>query len=61
TAENARAFLDAGALAVSAGTGVVPPDAVAAADWGRITDAARAFRASTGADSRTTPRDRGER
>jgi 2-dehydro-3-deoxyphosphogluconate aldolase / (4S)-4-hydroxy-2-oxoglutarate aldolase len=44
-AENARAFLDAGAFAVSAGTGVVPPAAVAAGDWAPITAAARDFRA----------------
>lgn len=47
-AENARAFLDAGALAVSAGTGVVPPRAVADAEWERVTEAARAFRVGMG-------------
>lgn len=48
TADNARAFLDAGALAVSAGTGVVPPQAVADAEWGRIAEATRVFRAGMG-------------
>lgn len=42
-ADNARAFLDAGALAVCAGTGVVPPDRVAAGDWVEITRRAKAF------------------
>jgi 2-dehydro-3-deoxyphosphogluconate aldolase/(4S)-4-hydroxy-2-oxoglutarate aldolase len=67
--DNARAFLDAGALAVSAGTGVVPPDAVESADWARISAAARTFRDSTGAPepstspstSRETDRERGDR
>jgi 2-dehydro-3-deoxyphosphogluconate aldolase / (4S)-4-hydroxy-2-oxoglutarate aldolase len=45
TAQNARDFLDAGAVAVSAGSGVVPPAAVASGDWRRITAAARDFRA----------------
>jgi 2-dehydro-3-deoxyphosphogluconate aldolase/(4S)-4-hydroxy-2-oxoglutarate aldolase len=40
---NAAAFLAAGARAVCAGSGVVPPDAVAAADWSGITDRAKAF------------------
>jgi 2-dehydro-3-deoxyphosphogluconate aldolase / (4S)-4-hydroxy-2-oxoglutarate aldolase len=40
---NARAYLDAGALAVCAGTGVVPPDRVAAGDWTEITTRATAF------------------
>jgi 2-dehydro-3-deoxyphosphogluconate aldolase/(4S)-4-hydroxy-2-oxoglutarate aldolase len=40
---NARSFLDAGALAVCAGTGVVPPGSVAAADWQDVTDRARRF------------------
>lgn len=43
TAENARAYLDAGALAVCAGTGVVPPGRVAAGDWDDITTRARTF------------------
>lgn len=43
TAENARAYLDAGALAVCAGTGVVPPARVAAGDWDDITARARTF------------------
>ena len=45
-AENARDFLDAGAFAVSAGTDVVPPDAVADARWSEITARAAAFRAA---------------
>ena len=40
---NARAYLDAGALAVCAGTGVVPPASVAAGDWAEITNRAQAF------------------
>jgi 2-dehydro-3-deoxyphosphogluconate aldolase/(4S)-4-hydroxy-2-oxoglutarate aldolase len=48
TAESAGSFLDAGALAVSAGTSVVPPHAVAGAEWARITEAARAFRTAVG-------------
>jgi 2-dehydro-3-deoxyphosphogluconate aldolase/(4S)-4-hydroxy-2-oxoglutarate aldolase len=43
--DNARAYLDAGALAVCAGTGVVPPTQVAAGDWARITAAAKQFMA----------------
>ncbi|WP_396922212.1 bifunctional 4-hydroxy-2-oxoglutarate aldolase/2-dehydro-3-deoxy-phosphogluconate aldolase [Mycolicibacterium sp.] len=43
TAENARTYLDSGALAVCAGTGVVPPAAVAAGDWSDITSRARTF------------------
>ena len=35
--------LDAGALAVCAGTGVVPPAHVAAGDWGEITRRAGSF------------------
>jgi 2-dehydro-3-deoxyphosphogluconate aldolase / (4S)-4-hydroxy-2-oxoglutarate aldolase len=41
--DNARAYLDAGALAVCAGTGVVPPACVAAGDWAEITNRAKAF------------------
>ena len=44
TAENARAFLDAGAIAASAGTTVVSPRAVEQSDWGAITTSAREFR-----------------
>ncbi|MGH3414035.1 MAG: bifunctional 4-hydroxy-2-oxoglutarate aldolase/2-dehydro-3-deoxy-phosphogluconate aldolase [Marmoricola sp.] len=44
TDDNAADFLHAGALAVTAGTSVVPPDAVAAARWSAITDRATAFR-----------------
>jgi 2-dehydro-3-deoxyphosphogluconate aldolase/(4S)-4-hydroxy-2-oxoglutarate aldolase len=40
---NARAYLDAGALAVCAGTGVVPPARVAAGDWAEITKRATDF------------------
>lgn len=40
---NARAFLDAGALAVSAGTDVVSPADVAAASWSQITSNAKSF------------------
>lgn len=40
---NARSYLDAGALAVCAGTGVVPPAHVAAGDWDEITGRARSF------------------
>lgn len=43
TAENARAYLDAGALAVCAGTGVVPPGRVADGDWDDITTRTRTF------------------
>jgi 2-dehydro-3-deoxyphosphogluconate aldolase / (4S)-4-hydroxy-2-oxoglutarate aldolase len=55
TPDNARQFLDAGALAVSAGTGVVPPAAVADGDWARIEEAARAFRARLQASNTQTP------
>jgi 2-dehydro-3-deoxyphosphogluconate aldolase/(4S)-4-hydroxy-2-oxoglutarate aldolase len=41
--DNARAYLDAGALAVCAGTGVVPPAQVAAGEWSRITSRAKEF------------------
>jgi 2-dehydro-3-deoxyphosphogluconate aldolase/(4S)-4-hydroxy-2-oxoglutarate aldolase len=42
-AGNARAFLDAGALAVSAGTDVVSPTDVADRQWAGITEKAKAF------------------
>ncbi|TDC63777.1 bifunctional 4-hydroxy-2-oxoglutarate aldolase/2-dehydro-3-deoxy-phosphogluconate aldolase [Streptomyces hainanensis] len=42
-AGNAASFLSAGALAVCAGSDVVPPAAVAAADWRTVTANARAF------------------
>ncbi|TWD79538.1 2-dehydro-3-deoxyphosphogluconate aldolase/(4S)-4-hydroxy-2-oxoglutarate aldolase [Kribbella amoyensis] len=42
-AGNAKQFLDAGALAVSAGTDVVSPADVAAANWSTITSKAKAF------------------
>ncbi|CAG7571197.1 2-dehydro-3-deoxyphosphogluconate aldolase/(4S)-4-hydroxy-2-oxoglutarate aldolase [Barrientosiimonas humi] len=44
TEQNAADFLSAGAVAVAAGTGVVPPDAVAGGDWADITARARSFR-----------------
>lgn len=40
---NARSYLDAGALAVCAGTGVVSPAHVAAGNWDEITGRARSF------------------
>jgi 2-dehydro-3-deoxyphosphogluconate aldolase/(4S)-4-hydroxy-2-oxoglutarate aldolase len=46
SAENAAAFLDAGALAVCAGTSVVPPATVAAGNWSEITERARTFAAA---------------
>ena len=45
-AENAAAFLAAGAVAVCAGTGVVPPAAVAAGSWSDITARATTFTTS---------------
>lgn len=42
-AGNARDFIDAGALAVSAGTDVVSPADVAAANWQSITTKAKSF------------------
>ncbi|MER6298533.1 bifunctional 4-hydroxy-2-oxoglutarate aldolase/2-dehydro-3-deoxy-phosphogluconate aldolase [Kitasatospora sp. NPDC001539] len=42
-AGNAAEFLAQGALAVCAGTDVVPPEAVVAGDWAEITRRARAF------------------
>jgi 2-dehydro-3-deoxyphosphogluconate aldolase/(4S)-4-hydroxy-2-oxoglutarate aldolase len=46
SADNAAAFLAAGATAVCAGTSVVPPAAVAAGDWTDITERARTFAAA---------------
>ncbi|TQS46820.1 bifunctional 4-hydroxy-2-oxoglutarate aldolase/2-dehydro-3-deoxy-phosphogluconate aldolase [Cryptosporangium phraense] len=43
TAANAAEYLAAGAAAVTAGTGVVPPDVVSAADWSGITRRATEF------------------
>ncbi len=43
SATNAAEFLAAGAMAVCAGTSVVPPAAVAAGDWSGITERARSF------------------
>ncbi|OCB58430.1 2-dehydro-3-deoxyphosphogluconate aldolase [Mycobacterium vulneris] len=40
---NARSYLEAGALAVCAGTGVVPPAHVAAGNWDEITSRASNF------------------
>ena len=40
---NAAAYLAAGAVAVCAGTGVVPPATVAAGDWTAITERAASF------------------
>jgi len=42
-AGNAKAFLDSGAVAVTAGTDVVPPDLVASGDWAEIAARAKAF------------------
>ncbi|MER5185706.1 bifunctional 4-hydroxy-2-oxoglutarate aldolase/2-dehydro-3-deoxy-phosphogluconate aldolase [Streptomyces sp. NPDC002896] len=42
-ADNAAGFLTAGALAVCAGSEVVPPSVVAAGDWPEITRRARVF------------------
>jgi 2-dehydro-3-deoxyphosphogluconate aldolase / (4S)-4-hydroxy-2-oxoglutarate aldolase len=42
-AGNAAAYLAAGAIAVTAGTDVVAPDLITAADWAAITDRARSF------------------
>jgi 2-dehydro-3-deoxyphosphogluconate aldolase/(4S)-4-hydroxy-2-oxoglutarate aldolase len=47
--DNARAYLDAGALAVCAGTGVVPPATVAAGEWSEITSRASQFVAALSA------------
>ncbi|MEU9045401.1 MULTISPECIES: bifunctional 4-hydroxy-2-oxoglutarate aldolase/2-dehydro-3-deoxy-phosphogluconate aldolase [unclassified Kitasatospora] len=48
-AGNAAEFLGQGALAVCAGTDVVPPEAVVAGDWAEITRRARAFTQACGA------------
>lgn len=49
SAADAGAYLAAGALAVCAGTGVVPPASVAAGDWTAITERARDFVAALSA------------
>ncbi|KJK56755.1 bifunctional 4-hydroxy-2-oxoglutarate aldolase/2-dehydro-3-deoxy-phosphogluconate aldolase [Saccharothrix sp. ST-888] len=49
TADNAADFLAAGALAVCAGSEVVPPAVVAAADWAEVTRRARGFTAAVAA------------
>ena len=46
SADNAADYLAAGALAVCAGTSVVPPDVVAAGAWSEITERAAAFAAA---------------
>ena len=46
SADNAAAFLAAGATAVCAGTSVVPPAAVSRGDWTAITERARVFAAA---------------
>jgi 2-dehydro-3-deoxyphosphogluconate aldolase / (4S)-4-hydroxy-2-oxoglutarate aldolase len=46
SADNAAAFLAAGATAVCAGTSVVPPAAVMRGDWTEITERARTFAAA---------------
>jgi 2-dehydro-3-deoxyphosphogluconate aldolase/(4S)-4-hydroxy-2-oxoglutarate aldolase len=48
---NAAQFLAHGAVAVTAGTDVVPPAAVAAAQWADITTRARAFIAAISTDT----------
>ncbi|MFP5345600.1 MAG: bifunctional 4-hydroxy-2-oxoglutarate aldolase/2-dehydro-3-deoxy-phosphogluconate aldolase, partial [Actinomycetes bacterium] len=45
-ADNASSFLAAGALAVCAGTSVVPPAGVARGEWNDITRRAREFTAA---------------
>lgn len=47
SADNAKAFLDAGAMAVSAGTTVVTPYAVQHSEWAAITANAKAFRTAS--------------
>jgi len=42
-ASNARAYLEAGAVAVGSGSSLIPKAAVAAGDWGEITARARAL------------------
>ncbi|MEO7908607.1 MAG: bifunctional 4-hydroxy-2-oxoglutarate aldolase/2-dehydro-3-deoxy-phosphogluconate aldolase, partial [Roseiflexaceae bacterium] len=42
SAENARAYIDAGAVAVGIGGSLITAQVVAQADWGRITSGARA-------------------
>jgi 2-dehydro-3-deoxyphosphogluconate aldolase / (4S)-4-hydroxy-2-oxoglutarate aldolase len=51
-ADNAAAYLAAGAVAVTAGTDVVAPDLVAAGDWAEITDRARRFVAAINGQAR---------
>ncbi|MFE6053783.1 bifunctional 4-hydroxy-2-oxoglutarate aldolase/2-dehydro-3-deoxy-phosphogluconate aldolase [Kitasatospora sp. NPDC056446] len=53
-AGNAAEFLGQGALAVCAGTDVVPPEAVAAGDWAEITRRARVFTEACPARVRAT-------
>jgi 2-dehydro-3-deoxyphosphogluconate aldolase/(4S)-4-hydroxy-2-oxoglutarate aldolase len=56
-AGNAAEFLDAGALAVCAGTSVVPPQAVQAAAWADLTDRARQFVAALSPSPSTRPKE----
>lgn len=49
SADNAADYLAAGALAVCAGTSVVPPAAVEAGAWAEITERARTFAAALAA------------
>ncbi|MEJ3654435.1 bifunctional 4-hydroxy-2-oxoglutarate aldolase/2-dehydro-3-deoxy-phosphogluconate aldolase [Actinomycetes bacterium KLBMP 9759] len=49
SADNAAEYLAAGALAVSAGTSVVPPAVVEAGEWAEITARARTFAAAIAA------------
>jgi 2-dehydro-3-deoxyphosphogluconate aldolase/(4S)-4-hydroxy-2-oxoglutarate aldolase len=53
SAENLRAFLDAGAVAVGIGGNLVAAQAVAAQDWERIRVAARACVAAAGHEERS--------
>ncbi|WP_431681844.1 bifunctional 4-hydroxy-2-oxoglutarate aldolase/2-dehydro-3-deoxy-phosphogluconate aldolase [Kitasatospora sp. KL5] len=56
---NAAAFLTHGALAVCAGTDVVPPAAVTTAAWPDITHRARTFTTALGRPAGVTPRGAG--
>lgn len=52
SAENARAFLDAGAVAICAGTSVLSPAALNSSDWAAVTADAKLFRAAISGASR---------
>lgn len=56
SADNAAAFLAAGAAAVCAGTSVVPPATVAAGTWSEITRRARTFASALTPDPHGAPR-----